>query len=917
MNITAKQFFGYTLLPRIIPMIKDLVKPGFGLVAMSMAQIYGGCGLLPREHPYLNSQNFGRFGISHVVLAAARNLKFTRNHLDQIFIFILMLSGIILLAAQFFMIGFVIFTNVAQAALPTTYSGFFVTANPEQDIAYILMDRVFGIDSNPAFFNSCVAQGVPCLGSSAPPETWPLPYHLALHDMLAFYSMGLAVIGLIIFMYYVVVVFLETAETGTPFGKRFNHVWAPIRMVVALGLLIPISYGLNAAQLLTLHVAKWGSSFATNGWVEFTTTLTSAGQQSLVAANTNMVGAPKAPGPQNLFKFFTIVSACTKLYEWKGIPINAYVVKNEGGVAVRADMEALSWQDASDFYNGGDIIVVFGNYDDKYTSEIGNVMPFCGEISLDITSLTQPGAVTIQEAYWENIVKAFWRNAKYGTVGGALAGIGTTNLPNGQNQQFFFHAADRAIEVTLGELLPNGEYIRSPDGAAMPDSDAANGPLQAWNAFMFNPINQAIIDQQNADWVGGLNEHGWAGAGIWYNKIAELNGGFIAAVANIPSAKKWPMVLESIAAENKKANVNVGGDKQFEIYTQGGKELVLPVESNYQIAKTLSTIYQGLWPNGDTPQDIDSNGYALPPHISQNALTAFIEKLFGIEGLFKMADPANQGVHPLAQIVIMGKYLIDASIRNVFGGVAGATLGERVLSQFGFPPGLALAIGGLFMQIGMMTLAIGFVLYYVVPFMPFLYFFFQVGGWIKALFEAMVGLPLWALAHIRIDGDGLPGSAAMNGYYLILEIFLRPILSIFGLVGGIAIFAAQVAVLHEIFEIVVNNVTGFDKAAANGIAAGTTGWYGYYRGYVDQLFYTLIYAVIVYMIGTASFKLIYMIPDKTMRWMGAEITSFGDEIGKNYPEELVGRTFGGSTLAVSQLKGGLETASGVNRPLGQ
>ena len=63
-------------------------------------------------------------------------------------------------------------------------------------------------------------------------------------------------------------------------------------------------------------------------------------------------------------------------------------------------------------------------------------------------------------------------------------------------------------------------------------------------------------------------------------------------------------------------------------------------------------------------------------------------------------------------------------------------------------------------------------LFYIIPFMPFIYFFFAVGTWVKAIFEAMVGVPLWALAHIRIDGQGLPGDAAMNGYYLLLEIFV-------------------------------------------------------------------------------------------------------------------------------------------------
>jgi hypothetical protein len=102
------------------------------------------------------------------------------------------------------------------------------------------------------------------------------------------------------------------------------------------------------------------------------------------------------------------------------------------------------------------------------------------------------------------------------------------------------------------------------------------------------------------------------------------------------------------------------------------------------------------------------------------------------------------------------------------------------------------------------------------------------------------------LAHIRIDGNGLPGDAAMGGYFMILEIFLRPIMIIFALLGSITLFAAQVRVLHEIWQIVVSNVAGFDREAAASVATGLTGAIEWLRYPVDQLFYTLIYAVIVW-----------------------------------------------------------------------
>ena len=104
-------------------------------------------------------------------------------------------------------------------------------------------------------------------GTVYTPSSFPWPFHDALHALYEFYSIGLLVIAMFIVLYFVVVIVAETAQTGVPFGKRFNTVWAPLRLVIAIGLLVPIGYGLNSAQYIVLYAAKYGSNFATNGWL--------------------------------------------------------------------------------------------------------------------------------------------------------------------------------------------------------------------------------------------------------------------------------------------------------------------------------------------------------------------------------------------------------------------------------------------------------------------------------------------------------------------------------------------------------------------------------------------------------------------------------------------------------------------------
>ncbi len=179
---------------------------------------------------------------------------------------------------------------------------------------------------------------------------------------------------------------------------------------------------------------------------------------------------------------------------------------------------------------------------------------------------------------------------------------------------------------------------------------------------------------------------------------------------------------------------------------------------------------------------------------------------------------------------------------------------------------------GTFATVGV---SIGILLYYVVPLMPFIYFFFGVGRWVKSIFEAMIAVPLWALAHLRLGGEGLPGPAAGQGYFLILEIFLRPILTLFGLMASIGSFMALTHGLDSVFNLAVLNVGGFDMTTLAG--GGPDTYAQSARDGMDALFYTVIYAMLVYMIATSSFKLIDLLPNAVMRWGGTNTASFKDQ----------------------------------------
>lgn len=901
MTMTAKKFLGYALMPRILPQIRTLFGSGFGHVAFYIAQIFAVARLLPSNHAYLNYQNMGRFGVVMVLLEAARNLKFTRNNIDQIAIFVLILVGGALLLAQIFLLGLSLFLHTAHAQIPIGLGQFFITPVPGNDVAFVLLDRVFGTP----IFQSCVATGaLPCLNSTVSEGPYPFPYHTAFRDMLMFYSLGVAVIGLLIFMYYIVAIAVETAQTGTPFGRRFNHVWAPIRMVVALALLVPMSMGFNGAQMLTLYMAKWGSSLATNGWTGFVQVLVSATTPQAVIASydkngaivqTQLVANPQKPRPNELLRFYTVLATCYQIYrDQEQIPIQAYLVRNVGA-PLYSPLLSNTWTQALAFFNNGPVVIVFGEQNAKHTGSPAQVRPYCGKITFKPTDLTETGSVAIQDGYYEQFIRNPWRNIDQNVALALTPPAAPPNLPapSGQPQAYFYQAATN---------IKNFEYVTTGPNSMLPNDFAQNHIIGWWDDRLSTIIaNGVSLMLADTGWLTTLGNLGWGGAGIWYNKIAQLNGALIAAVSNLPSVTGWPEVMEAVAEEKaKKDKANIT-ENIFLPYLSDNKKIDMNAK-DWLIAKGLNEAYS-IWNNKSFTEHDGISG-AIHQDSSKNAFVNVVNMFFGTQGLLNMRD--NTDTHPLAQLVAAGKYMLDRAILMLGGGAVGGGLAS-LLGADDAPPVVIKALSGMAMTIGQLTISIGFILCYVIPFMPFLYFFFQVGGWVKAVFEAMVGLPLWALAHIRIDGNGLPGDVAMSGYFLIFEIFLRPILTVFGLIAGITIFAAQVQVLNSIFELVVSNLTGFDRTAAATVPNGLVGAMEFVRGGIDQMFFTVIYVIIVYMMAQASFKLVYLIPDNMLRWMGSSVDGFG-ELAKDAPDNLISTVYGHSQMITGQITAGGKAA---------
>lgn len=889
MQIAKKKVLKTLLLPEVFPRLKDLFGSGFGMIAYLVALTYNTVRILPADHLYLKPEMIGKYSVLQVIREASHHVRIRKENLDQIIIFFTILTGIVIFVFQFIvvLIGIGIKTANAQVKMPDSTEGFFRTPNPQEDLSFRMLDLIFGI---PNIFNSKedVGTGI----------------HLALHAMFKFYSMGMVAVGAIIILYFVTTLVAETARTGVPFGQRSNKTWMAPRVILFFGLLIPFTTGINGGQYITLYSAKLGSLLASSGWGIYHESIAYAGS-TLTGKKEQNVALPNPTDISHIPAFMLVTKTCEKAYQkiwtedfsnpesgvstqWTKDGLKAWLIyktpttgdnTDAGGKDCTGEkvgdhtvleMSDQSYQDLAACAKN-DIYVSFGVKDPgKFEKYKGGVLPVCGSLVMSTTDVSQEGSAVIQDGYFK-LIKETWK--------------GDVNDLNKYAEAF----VSRTMNV-------------SPDPSAeIPDSDY----IKAWMKYLDNYmgdetkglVKEAVEAQVNSgDWQMSdtIKEYGWAGAGIWYNKIAEQNGALVSAIRYPPQSVSAPSIQEKNKARSLGKDLNPARPNIYST-TQSAEGVMatydLPKEK--EVSRALNAVYQ-YW-NG--------NKFTPEKQLTQNVIIDTINLIFGTYGLFELCK--NVDIHPMAQLSAVGKSMIDSSVVSLF---ASGLTGIAAIIPSGFSPGLN-AASSFFGTIAGIGLLVGFMLFYVLPFFPFMYFFFAVGSWVKTIFEAMVAVPLWALAHLRIDGDGIPGEAAIHGYYLIFEIFIRPILIVFGLIAALTIFAAMVKVLNEIFYLVISNLSGDDprsttvcfqppdgaseaeKATATGKQAKLNDMY---RGPIDEFFFTIIYAVIVYIIAQSCFKLIDMIPKQILRWIGIEVPSFLDDQGDAAEGLMTYVTLGGS-----------------------
>ena len=200
---------------------------------------------------------------------------------------------------------------------------------------------------------------------------------------------------------------------------------------------------------------------------------------------------------------------------------------------------------------------------------------------------------------------------------------------------------------------------------------------------------------------------------------------------------------------------------------------------------------------------------------------------------------------------------IVATVENIFFGII--TVGFTLLLVSCIFAGKTPLCWGVQALINVGILIITFVLTFLwsfgvlmgmyVPLIPYITFTFTALGWLLLVIEAMVAAPVVALGFVSPAQENL--GKATPSVMLIISIFLRPTLMVIGFILAAKLLRAAVLMLNYGFEATIN-------ASISGM------------GIFGAIALISLYVGIFMTIVKECFSLIYVLPDKVIRWIGGQ-----------------------------------------------
>lgn len=240
---------------------------------------------------------------------------------------------------------------------------------------------------------------------------------------------------------------------------------------------------------------------------------------------------------------------------------------------------------------------------------------------------------------------------------------------------------------------------------------------------------------------------------------------------------------------------------------------------------------------------------------------------------------------------IAGTYITFLGTTANYGAGVIQAISQFLMTPVWFLLAYMISIGGL---LGVYT-----------PLIPYINFTFGAIGWFLAVIEAMVAGPIIALGILSPGGQNEILGRAEGAVMILLNIFLRPTLMVFGMMFAMLLGAVLIAFINAAFLNVVSSIV--DKSSSGGT-----------MGLLELLLFIMAYAMLVITALNKCFSLIGLLPDQILRWIGGSPERYG--AGEEAGEAVKGGVAGGAAAGRAGMQGAIATpkhAAALKKTLGR
>lgn len=390
--------------------------------------------------------------------------------------------------------------------------------------------------------------------------------------------------------------------------------------------------------------------------------------------------------------------------------------------------------------------------------------------------------------------------------------------------QAVIQAAIVLLSPSMEALYGNGSNTVGPTAFVTAATVLNDAVRSLSNTFQtLDQINQQAIDD------------GWIFAGSYYFQIIQGAG----VAVNVAYSSKGP--------DSNTINGILGTSLGSEILTTAAA-----AADNYAAVSSASINL----PVSDQPQlQLNSSG-PNGGHVGSLFAAMFGSLMDTIVNAVNTTMTQGEG-DPLLSMATFGAYLTttcEITFWSVLAIYFVIFMGTSVFHCFNpLGPAIDLALR-FFIPMAILVISLfylaGITLALYVPLIPYLVFTFTAFGWMVLVIESMLGASLVGLSLVIPSEDEL-GKAA-HAVMILLGLFLRPALMILGFILGIQLLYVAFKMLNFGFWKTLVSSTG----ASSGV------------GVFGMVAVLTMYAGIAATLTHEAFSLIYVLPNKVMRWIG-------------------------------------------------